>query len=85
MDRPLRDVRGGRHFHLAAPARGSGTLEIDHVPGDAGTTTNADSIHVVLRPHWAGSWAGGAFLRLAEHLAAELGQQEDGADSRPRL
>jgi hypothetical protein len=72
MDRPLRDTVGGRHFHLAARTRGSGTLEVDHVPDPAATT--GGEVHVVLRPHWTGTWAGGAFLRLAEHLAADLGR-----------
>jgi hypothetical protein len=71
MDRPLRDAAGGRHFHLAAPAVGTGTLEINFLPGSADTGA---SIEVVCRDHWAGTWAGAAFVGLVEHLAADLGR-----------
>jgi hypothetical protein len=85
MDRPLRDVGGGRHFHVAAPVRGSGTLEIDFRPGAGAATTGAGAVDVVLRPHWAGTWAAEAFLRLAEHLGADLGPTDDGTEPQHRL
>jgi hypothetical protein len=71
LDRRLSMVVGGRHFHLAAPARGSGTLEVNFEPAD-GDDENP-RVRVYARAHWLGSWAGGALVRLVEHLAVELG------------
>jgi len=74
MDRPLREVEGGRHFHVAAPSRSSGTLEVNYEPGDTAGGADGDPwVRVYAREHWRGSWAGGAQLRLVERLAAELG------------
>ena len=70
MDRPIRQVAGGRRFHLAAPKRGTGTLEVNFEPGDGGP---GGSVRIVVREHWAGTWAGDASLRMADHLAKELG------------
>jgi hypothetical protein len=74
MDRPLRDAAGGRHFHLAAPAVGTGTIEVTFLLGRADAMTQ---IEVVCREHWSGTWAGTAFVGLVEHLAAELGGPVD--------
>ena len=71
LDRPLRDIAGGRHFHVAAPDRGTGTLEPNFEPSNG---NSGGIIRIVLRPTWTGTWAGGAYLRLAEYLAKELGQ-----------
>ena len=70
LDRPLREIAGGRHFHLAAPDRGSGTLEVNFEPG---TNDAPDVVRIVVRAHWAGTWAGDASLRAADHVAKELG------------
>ena len=70
MDRPLRAMTGGRHFHVAAPDPGSGTLEVNFEPA---TGRDSPRVLVYAREHWRGAWAGGAQLRLVEHLAAELG------------
>lgn len=72
LDRPLREIAGGRHFHLAAPSRGTGTLEVNVEPGGP---DGGGQIRIVLRPTWTGTWAGGAYLTLAEHLATDLGKQ----------
>ncbi len=72
LDRPLREIAGGRHFHLAAPSRGTGTLEVNVEPSDR---NGGGIIRIVLRPTWTGTWAGGAYLGLAEHLAKDLGKQ----------
>ena len=74
MDRPLREIEGGRHFHVAAPGLGSGTLEVNFEPADNGEGPRRQArVRVYAREHWRGTWAGGAQLRLVEHLAAELG------------
>jgi hypothetical protein len=74
MDRPLREIEGGRHFHVAAPGLGTGTLEVNFEPADDGEGPRRDArVRVYAREHWLGTWAGGAQLRLVEHLAAELG------------
>jgi hypothetical protein len=78
MDRPLRDVPAGRHFHLAAPRLGSGTLEVNAVT-DA--DTNAGFVDVVCREHWAGTWAGGAMVDVVERLASRLGSAASDADA----
>ena len=71
LDRPLRGFVGGRHFHLAAPSRGTGTIEVNLEPDDQ---DGAGIVRIVLRPHWTGTWGGDASLRLAEYLAKELGE-----------
>ena len=68
MDRPLRDA-DGRHFHLAAPAIGTGTLEVNAVRDREG----GHYLEVVCRPHWAGTWAGRTMLDLVEALAQSVG------------
>jgi hypothetical protein len=74
MDRPLREIDGGRHFPVAAPSRGSGTLEVNFEPAnDPEGSGPPPRVRVYAREHWRGTWAGGAQLRLVEHLAAELG------------
>lgn len=70
LDRPIRQVAGGRHFHLAAPDQGTGTVEANFEPGADGA---AGAVRIVLRRRWTGTWAGDASLRLADHLAKELG------------
>jgi hypothetical protein len=68
MDRPLRDA-DGRHFHIAAPTVGTGTLEVNAVRVEpAGAYAE-----VVCRPHWAGTWAGRSMLDLVQALAGSLG------------
>ena len=69
MDRPLRDA-DGRHFHIAAPSVGTGTLEVNAQRTDDGTEA---WVEVVCRPHWAGTWAGRSMLDLVQALAANLG------------
>jgi len=69
MDRPLRDA-DGRHFHLAAPGIGTGTLEVNAVLDRA---DGHGYLEVVCRPHGAGTWAGRSMLDLVEALAASLG------------
>jgi hypothetical protein len=68
MDRPLRDA-DGRHYHVAAPAIGTGTLEVNAVRDADGAF-----IEVVCRPHWAGTWAGRSMVDLVEALARALGR-----------
>jgi hypothetical protein len=68
MDRPLRDAEG-RHFHVAAPAIGTGTLEVNAVREPDGRA----HLEVVCRPHWAGTWAGRSMLGLVQALAERLG------------
>jgi hypothetical protein len=75
MDRPLRDVTEGRHFHLAAPSLGTGTLEVNVVDADHG-----GYVEIVCREHWAGTWAGGAMGYLVEALAMRLGPGSIDAD-----
>jgi hypothetical protein len=70
LDRPIREIAGGRHFHVAAPDRGSGTIEVNFEPTDLAAD---DTVRIVLRRHWTGTWAGDASLRLADHIAKELG------------
>jgi hypothetical protein len=76
MDRPLRDA-DGRHFHVAAPALGTGTLEVNAVRA---SDLPAAYLEVICRPHWAGTWAGKAMLDLVEALAASLGSPTSPAD-----
>ena len=71
MDRPLRDAQG-RHFHIAAPAVGTGTLEVNALREDDGGEA---WVEVVCRPHWAGTWAGRSMLDLVQTLAASVGQR----------
>lgn len=68
MDRPLRDA-DGRHFHLAAPSVGTGTLEVNAV-----REPDAAYLEVICRPHWAGTWAGASMLDLVEALSRTLGE-----------
>ncbi len=70
LDRPLREPAGGRHFHVAAPDRGSGMLEVNFEPANDPT---GRAVRIVLRRHWSGTWAGEAALRLADHIAKDLG------------
>jgi hypothetical protein len=70
MDRPLRDVPDGRHFHVAAPSTGTGTLEVNAVREP---NASAGFVEVVCREHWSGTWAGGAMLDLVQALAVSVG------------
>jgi hypothetical protein len=70
MDRPLRDA-DGRHYHLAAPAIGTGTLEVNAIRNAEGGQAY---LEVVCRPHWAGTWAGRSMLDLVETLAESVGR-----------
>ena len=72
LDRPLRDPPGGRHFHVAAPAVGTGTLEVNLEP-DVGQDHSRPTVALIVRDHWAGTWAGGAAIDLIEWLGADLG------------
>jgi hypothetical protein len=69
MDRPIRDA-DGRHFHIAAPTIGTGTLEVNAVRTPDGSEAY---LEVICRPHWAGTWAGGSMLDLVQALAESLG------------
>jgi hypothetical protein len=82
MDRPLRHVVRGRHYHIAAPTLGTGTLEVNVVIDPEIPSGYAE---VVCREHWAGTWAAGAMLDLVESIAADVGSRGAAAQSADAL